>query len=730
MATNPYKQYLGDGKTLNQSYIRWQEQNPTEEQTKAVSQGGTVPAPTMIGVKFDYTPKTPVAPNSPASWVQEEQAKYYATRTPGTPEVTKPDYTTEYAIRADDTLTKYQRNKLLKEYYTKNKMQFDPNAFPESPEEEAEYFLNQQKQQKTYLEQQVEAAKSKSARQFGQSSAALKSAFAQSREGVTSAGNEMIAPAIISEMEKDRQAQIAQLDQSLIDLKEKQRLQQQSFSEGRQQEIALLEANIYKQKTALEEAETKRMTEARMTAQEAREARQDAIAEIKDLDLSQMSQKDLYDLATRYPLIDKAYLEIKQENDLSKRQTQENKDKVALQKSYMDMFTTNIENGIEMPNSAILAYSKQSGIPAEMFISFNDAAKQIKDMKGVDEAYKQAQLDNLKLDMDRKIKGLDNADIEKFTFIAKLRAAGADEETVSEFMRVAGIKDPNDPYFQALVKNLEADYIKKLNDAGSILAVKDVSGLDNDIGKKVGQCGRYVNNYLGKPGFFGNTYESKTSRINSQTPAVGSVFIYKPTSSNPYGHVGIVKSVNPDGTITAIHSNYHGKVVNGKFIGNEKVSEDDIKMSSITGYYSPKTEASKPDLESAWKTNYELYKKGTLTDSTLRSTMESLGKTSADKQKIREFINDKLSETTKKYGVTKKVLGVPMEYGEIESKTYPLTPTASKQKSEDIVNNPPTELKNLYNTGEYSDEDIMIYIEDEYKNLTSEQRQRLLDNLK
>ena len=714
MATNPYKQYLGDGKTLNQSYIRWQEQNPTEEQTKTISQGGTVDSPTMIGVKFNYTPNIVTEPSAP--WVQEERIKYENTRTPGTIEVTKPDYSSEYAIRAAD-ISKYERNKLLKEYYSKNKMQFDPNAFPESPEEEAEYFLNQQKEQKSYLEQQVEATKSKTARQFESSASGIRSTFAQGREGVISAGNELIAPAFISEMEKDRQMQIAQLDQSLANLKEQQRLQQQSFSEGRQQEIAMLEANIAKQQAALVEAENKRTSEARLTAAEARQARTAEYETLKDIDLSQMTDDQMNELLNQLPNLDPQVVQLKRESDLSKRQTQESKDRVATQKEYLNMIDTNIKYGVEMSPQAILQYASLSGLPVDTLLSYNEAAKQVKETKGIDEATKQAQLDKLKNDLNRTIEGLDNADIEKFTYFAKLKAAGADKETLDAFMRIAGVKDPNDPYTKAQIDKIYSDIAKE---SGTILGGKDVTGLDSDIGKKGGQCGRYVNNFLGTK-TFGDSYESKVAKINSKTPVVGGAFIYPPTKNNPYGHVGIVKAINADGTITAIDSNWNL---------DEKVTQHDIPMSRITGYYSPKTESAKPDLESAWKTNYELYKKGTLTDTTLRSTMESLGKTAAEKQKIREFVNNKLSETTKKFGATKNVLGIPMEYGFTETKNYPLTPTDTKQKSEDIVNNPPTELKNLYNSGEYSDDDIMIYIEDEYKNLTSEQRQRLLDNLK
>lgn len=664
MATNPYQQYLGDGKTLNQAYIRWQQQNPTTEQIQTVSQAGTVPGPTMIGVKFNHTPKI-VAPNTPASWVQEEQNKYLEKARAGeVVEAPKPDYSSEYAIRAAD-ISKYERNKLLKDYYTKNKMQFDPNAFPESPEAEAEYFLNQQKEQKSYLEQQVEATKAKTARQFESSAGGIRSAFAQGREGVVSAGNELIAPAFISEMEKDRQMQIAQLDQSLANLKEQQRLQQQSFSEGRQQEIAMLEANISAQKKALIEAENKRTSEARLTAQEARELRQQQFSEIQDMDLSQLSDTDIDALATSYPNLDKNTLILKKQNDTYKRQTQESKDKVATQKEYLNMIDTNIKYGVEMSPQAILQYASLSGLPVDTLLSYNEAAKQVKETKGIDEATKQAQLDKLKNDLNRTIEGLDNADIEKFTYFAKLKAAGADKETLDAFMRIAGVKDPNDPYTQAQIRNMEADYAKKLSELNGGGVVKTKTPIDEMyklVGKKGGQCGHFVNQQLGTS--FGDTYKSKQAIAKDKFPVVGGAFILPPTKKNPYGHVGIITDINGDGTVNTINSNMNF---------DEKITENNnMPMSSITGYYSPKTETAKADLETAWQNNYKLYQKGVLTDTTLLSTMEELGKTAQQKQEIRDWVNNKLEEKTKTFEATKGIFGMPLNYKLTETEKYPL----------------------------------------------------------
>jgi hypothetical protein len=103
--------------------------------------------------------------------------------------------------------------------------------------------------------------------------------------------------------------------------------------------------------------------------------------------------------------------------------------------------------------------------------------------------------------------------------------------------------------------------------AGSLKAIP--------VGTVGGQCGAFVNDYLGT-NVFGDSYESKVAQINSNVPTVGSIAIV-PTS-DPYGHVAIVESVNPDGSVTVVDSNW------GK---DEKVNRHTLGPGQIAGYYSP-----------------------------------------------------------------------------------------------------------------------------------------------
>lgn len=109
--------------------------------------------------------------------------------------------------------------------------------------------------------------------------------------------------------------------------------------------------------------------------------------------------------------------------------------------------------------------------------------------------------------------------------------------------------------------------------------MQDLSKMIGTYSKTRGECGAFVNDYFGKK-LFADDYNQKKSLINSDTPVVGGAFIMPLSDPKyaPYGHVGIVKSINPDGTITAIDSN---------FVAEHTVGEHKISMNSIDGYYVP-----------------------------------------------------------------------------------------------------------------------------------------------
>lgn len=58
-----------------------------------------------------------------------------------------------------------------------------------------------------------------------------------------------------------------------------------------------------------------------------------------------------------------------------------------------------------------------------------------------------------------------------------------------------------------------------------------------------GSCGRFVNNQIGQPSFFGDSIKQKEAKINSNIPVIGSTIIMDSPKFPENGHVGIVIGV-------------------------------------------------------------------------------------------------------------------------------------------------------------------------------------------
>lgn len=113
------------------------------------------------------------------------------------------------------------------------------------------------------------------------------------------------------------------------------------------------------------------------------------------------------------------------------------------------------------------------------------------------------------------------------------------------------------------------------------------------------QCGEYSNDALGKPGFFGDSLESKRSRINSATPAAGGSFIQD--TGTDTGHVGQVEGVRYDDNGRPVQmqisdSNYKGKDKFDRTVIDISYKSDGTpvykrngKTVKIDGFYAAKT---------------------------------------------------------------------------------------------------------------------------------------------
>jgi hypothetical protein len=106
-------------------------------------------------------------------------------------------------------------------------------------------------------------------------------------------------------------------------------------------------------------------------------------------------------------------------------------------------------------------------------------------------------------------------------------------------------------------------------------------------GSSGGQCGRFVNNYSAGH-MMGDSYESKTEDINSDSPSVGAIFVMPYKKS---GHTGFVKEVG-----TNPNTGKPGVLVkDSNWSLDEKVKTHWIDQSAITGYITTSSGAETPE---------------------------------------------------------------------------------------------------------------------------------------
>lgn len=183
------------------------------------------------------------------------------------------------------------------------------------------------------------------------------------------------------------------------------------------------------------------------------------------------------------------------------------------------------------------------------------------------------------------------ADQQNFGFYQELQQS--DPAMAEKFAQLVGFGDKQNEYelkgsmdegFVAFDK--KTGTIKPLGKYDSQVRTGEVR-LDVQDGTVLerGQCGEFVNDALGVKSLFQDSYASKASKVNSQTPTAGGAFIMNTGDAN--GHVGIVEKVYSDGSIDVVDSNFYNKSA------PETVSRRHITDPSgagIVGYYAPSAE--------------------------------------------------------------------------------------------------------------------------------------------
>lgn len=284
----------------------------------------------------------------------------------------------------------------------------------------------------------------------------------------------------------------------------------------------------------------------------------------------------------------------------------------ASERQNIQTFTGLLDSGVQLDLAGVLSISSQLGVPTDLATSYYAATEQIRNDKTLSSEAKQIELETARQDFNDRITGFQTKEAQKIRDYERLVKQGYNP---SELAMMMDIPNGKNPVYQAELRAMNAKariaeaeangvllnpmdrlkYAQALAESAEMLGQGEVylpSGTKYPItptgtgisigaveGDYGGQCGRFVNNVVGKAGFIQDSYEQKLSLINSHVPQPGMIGVQAaPGESAKYGHVFVVEKVNPDGTMDIVESN---------FGNNEKISRRRVPIDRADGFIVP-----------------------------------------------------------------------------------------------------------------------------------------------
>jgi hypothetical protein len=367
-------------------------------------------------------------------------------------------------------------------------------------------------------------------------------------------------------------------------------------------------------------------------------------------------------------------------------------------KKGIDTLFAQVKDGFNPTMGYLQQYSEMTGIPLEVLVDFTESSANIINDKALDPLKKEQELNKLLLEVDRSARGITNDSLEKLDYLTNLYRSGASQEEIALAKKMMGIKDEDDPMYvldynvkslqykiaqdkaNGLPVNLEdkimlEKYLREQQvltgaTGGAYLPNSPADGLtvtyengELSVGnvRSSYQCGAFVNRTWGlsssSGGGFGDSYDSKTSIVDERgvrSEDLVSMDRVKPGMAfvmpvggrySKVGHVGLVKSVNSDGTFNTLEANANGDgQVSSRVLSIDQVygfaPPPEGKYSSSGDYYEQMASGldRKIDLE------YKNFKKGLVTKTAF------IDKVIADvpkemKEYAREYVSEIINST-------------------------------------------------------------------------------------
>ena len=103
------------------------------------------------------------------------------------------------------------------------------------------------------------------------------------------------------------------------------------------------------------------------------------------------------------------------------------------------------------------------------------------------------------------------------------------------------------------------------------------------------ECAEMVNDALGTPNLFTDYFTEKKAIAKDKFGVAGGAFVENTGDQYGHGHVGLIESINPDGSLNVVDSNYR-KNKNGEgIISRTTIAKGSERWNKIVGYYSPES---------------------------------------------------------------------------------------------------------------------------------------------
>lgn len=508
----------------------------------------------------------------------------------------------------DPSLTDWQRNIISANYYNElNKgSRIDSSGMPESETDYIDQQLREKYKQESELDRYINSQVEKANRAAQGERAGIRASLSEGREGPMSQGNTMTMDRLLGFNRQDVSNLIAGLN-------EQKRQRQEALNKGATDLAARLGESIAAQEAAVL---NKQLQVAELERQE-KQFQLSALADLKTmgaLDNADDETLAYYEQSYGIPM---AALQSVRDNVWTTNMDTKAKEKWAKTKDVLTTFSALASEGTQLSTNFLKQTAKDTGIPLETLLDYQEQAQIILNDKGLDQETKAANLRSLNMVLERQARGITNASLENIDYLESLYRRGASQGEILRAKRSLGISDMDDPLYVAelTIKSAEANLAKRRangeavtpDDISTLLDAKikqaELTGMygvvstdskakyemvpieggvkvDVDNGAMGGECGTFVNDVFGTR-IFKDSYDSKLALVdpNIVVPTPGMAFVDSAAGkAAPWGHVGIVEKVNANGTMDIVESNY---------TASQKVNRRTIAIASVDGFVMP-----------------------------------------------------------------------------------------------------------------------------------------------